>query len=160
PAPYTDPTPLFRHGGALPQGCGQLIDFSASINPLGPPESVVRTLRNELPHIAHYPDPDCRKLTERLAALHSVEPSQIVVGNGSNELIYAIARAVGPKRVAIVEPTYTEYLRASLLVGAKVDHWLASGGFQPFDPGQAKLVWVCHPNNPTGNMWASGWQLA
>lgn len=156
PAPYTDPTPLFRHGGAT--RTAPLLDFSASINPLGPPASVLRVLRNELPSIAHYPDPECRELTERLATLHGVEPSQIVVGNGSNELIYAIARAFQPKRVAIAEPTYTEYLRASLAVGAKVDHWLAEGddlGFSTFDPEAADLVWLCNPNNPTGGMWTS-----
>src|SRR5271166_3810494 len=101
PAPYTDPTPLFRHGGAPRQEHGRLLDFSASINPLGPPESVLRALRDELPNIAHYPDPECHELTERLAAVHGVEASQVVVGNGSNELIYAIARAFRPKRVAI-----------------------------------------------------------
>lgn len=158
PAPYTDPTPLFRHGGALRTTVGPLLDFSANINPLGPPASVLRVLRNELPSIARYPDPDCRELTERLATLHGVESEQIVVGNGSNELIYAIARAFQPKRVAIAEPTYTEYLRASLSVGAKVDHWLAEGNdfkFTTFDPEKADLVWLCNPNNPTGGMWTS-----
>jgi histidinol-phosphate/aromatic aminotransferase/cobyric acid decarboxylase-like protein len=158
-APYTDPSPLFRHGGAPQRDRGQLLDFSASINPLGPPESVLRALRDELPNIAHYPDPECQELTERLAVLHGVAPSQVVVGNGSNELIYAIARAFRPKHVAIAEPTYTEYLRASLLVGAKVDHWLAEGNhfkFTTFDPEGADIVWLANPNNPTGGMWAGG----
>jgi len=156
-APYTDPSPLFRHGGAPQRDRGQLLDFSASINPLGPPESVLRTLRDELPNIAHYPDPESQELTERLAVLHGVAPSQVVVGNGSNELIYAIARAFRPKRVAIAEPTYTEYLRASLAVGAEVDHWLAEGDrfiFEPFDPGDASVVWLCDPNSPTGSIWS------
>jgi threonine-phosphate decarboxylase len=157
PPPYTDPTPLFRHGGIAPADRAKLLDFSASINPLGPPGSVLQAIRAALPGIAHYPDPDCRELTEKLAAAHGVEPSQIVVGNGSNELIYAIARAFQPKRVAIAEPTYTEYLRASLLVGAQVDHWLAEGenfSLTPFDPEGADLVWLCNPNNPTGELWA------
>jgi len=156
PPPYTDPTPLFRHGGIAPADRAKLLDFSASINPLGPPGSVLQAIRASLPGIAHYPDPDCRELTEKLAALHGVEPSQIVVGNGSNELIYAIARAFQPRRVAIAEPTYTEYLRASLLVGARVDHWLAEGedfDLEPFDPQGADLVWFCNPNNPTGGLW-------
>ncbi|MBY0527599.1 MAG: pyridoxal phosphate-dependent class II aminotransferase [Gemmataceae bacterium] len=154
PAPYTDPTPLFRHGGAPRTG---MLDFSASINPLGPPESVLRVLRRELPSITHYPDPECRALTERLAKEHQVEPNQIVVGNGSNELIYAIARAFRPKRVAIAEPTYTEYLRASLLVGATVDHWVAEDDdfqLQAFPPDGADVVWLCEPNSPTGGLWA------
>jgi threonine-phosphate decarboxylase len=156
PPPYTDPAPLFRHGGIAPADRAKLLDFSASINPLGPPGSVLQAIRAALPGIAHYPDPDCRELTEKLAAYHGVEPSQIVVGNGSNELIYAIARACRPQRVAIAEPTYTEYLRASLLVGAQVDHWLAEGDdfdLESFDPEGADLVWLCNPNNPTGGEW-------
>jgi threonine-phosphate decarboxylase len=163
PRPYTDPSYLFRHGGVAPADRPRLLDFSASINPLGPPASVLRALRQELPSIAHYPDPECRELTNRLAALHGVAPEQIVVGNGSNELIYAIARAFRPKRVAIAEPTYTEYLRASLSVGAAVDHWLAEGRqfkFKPFDAKGADLVWLANPNNPTGGRWAGTSHMA
>jgi threonine-phosphate decarboxylase len=163
PCPYSDPTPLFRHGGApVPDGW-PVLDFSVNVNPLGPPKSVLQALRRALPEIARYPDPECRALTERLAAEHGVSPDQIVVGNGSNELIHAIARAFRPKRVAIAEPTYTEYLRASLLVGAEVDHWLAEEGeFRPapFDPEGADLVWLCNPNNPTGQIWLQACVMA
>lgn len=156
--PYIDPAPLFRHGGASLVGRREVLDFSVNINPLGPPASVLAVLRRELPAIACYPDPSCRALTERIAAEHSVTPDAVVIGNGSNELIYAIARAFRPRRVAVAEPTYTEYLRASLLVGAEVNHWLAEGDhfdFQPFDPEGADLVWLCNPNNPTGGLWPS-----
>jgi threonine-phosphate decarboxylase len=161
--PYTDPSYLFRHGGVAASQRGKVLDFSASINPLGPPKSVLAGLREELPAIAHYPDPDCRALRQRLAEHHHVDADQFVVGNGSNELIYAIARALKPRRVAIAEPTYTEYLRASLLVGAEVDHWLAEGDdfkLKPFDPEGADIVWLCNPNNPTGAMWAGPDYLA
>jgi threonine-phosphate decarboxylase len=160
PRPYTDPSYLFRHGGTARPG---MLDFSVNVNPLGPPQSVLAAIREALPDIARYPDPDCRELTQKLAAHHGVDPDQIVVGNGSNELIYAIARAFRPKRVAIAEPTYTEYLRASLSVGAEVDHWLAEGNdfkFKPFEPGKATLVWLCNPNNPTGSLWAGADYLA
>src|SRR6516225_11995823 len=103
--PYTDPSYLFRHGGVAASQRGKGLDFSASINPLGPPKSVLAALREELPAIAHYPDPDCRALRQKLAVHHHVDADQVVVGNGSNELIYAIARALKPGRVAIAEPT-------------------------------------------------------
>src|SRR5262245_54507173 len=161
--PYSDPSSLFRPGGVSPSERGRLLDFSANVNPLGPPASVLRVLREELPAIAHYPDPECRALRQKLAEHHGVDPEQIVVGNGSNELIYAIARALKPRRVAIAEPTYTEYLRASLSVGAKADHWLAEGNhfkLKPFDPEGADIVWICNPNNPTGTYWAGADHLA
>jgi threonine-phosphate decarboxylase len=139
-----------------------VLDCSVSLNPLGPPLSVLAALRRATlgppggrPAIANYPDPDCRALVARLAQGHAVDPTQVVVGNGANDLLYAIARALRPRRAAIVEPTYTEYLRASLRAGAAVDHWLVDDNFhpKPFDPEGADLVWVGNPNNPTGALW-------
>jgi threonine-phosphate decarboxylase len=131
-------------------------DFSINVNPLGPPDEVLRILRAELPGIARYPDSDCTVLAARLAAYHEIAPGQIVIGNGSTELIYAVARACRPRKVATAEPTFTEYLRASLHVGADVEHWLAEPppyDLEPFDPGKAELIWLCNPNNPTGRLW-------
>src|SRR5262249_49752338 len=55
-----------------------------------------------------------------------------------------------------VEPTYTEYLRASRLVGARTDHWIPKDDLcdlRPFNPAGAEVVWICNPNNPTGQLW-------
>jgi threonine-phosphate decarboxylase len=154
--PWDDLSPLFRHGDrALPRSAGWL-DFSVTVNPLGPPASVLRALRTGLEAVGRYPDPDCRILTDRLAALHGRRPDEVAVGNGANDLIYAVTRAARPRRVAIAEPTYTEYLRAARLNGAEVSHWLSEGAdFEPaaFDPEGADLVWLCNPNNPTGRLW-------
>jgi len=161
PRPYADPTPLFRHGDAAAAGLPRARDFSVTVNPLGPPRSVLHGLRRALPNdIARYPDPECRSLREHLAEHHHVLPMQVVVGNGASELIALLAQALRPRRVAIAEPTYTEYLRASLLAGAEVTHWLADEADlfapAPFDPGGADVVWLCNPNNPTGHLWLSG----
>ncbi|HJT79233.1 MAG TPA: threonine-phosphate decarboxylase CobD, partial [Gemmataceae bacterium] len=137
---------------------GPVLDFSAGLNPLGPPPGVWRALRDRTA-VTRYPDPDCRALTERLAALHRLEPAQVVVGNGASEIIHALPRAFPAARVAIAEPTYTEYLRASWLAGAAVTHWLpADESFRPapFPVDGAGLVWLCNPNNPTGQLWPPG----
>jgi threonine-phosphate decarboxylase len=155
----TEPEPLFRHGGARDRSPQPLLDFSANLNPLGPPPSVLEAVCRGLPTLATYPDPECRQLSERLAELHRVGRDQVVVGNGSNDLIHAIPRAFRPPQAAIVEPTYTEYLRASLRAGAAVSHWLAEGKHfrpAPFDPEEADLVWLGNPNNPTGQLWPPG----
>ncbi len=147
---------LSRHGGYREPGAERIVDCSVSLNPLGPPGSVLQALRRELPEVEHYPDPCCRLLIERLASLHEIESSNILIGNGSNELIHLIVRALRPTRVAIVEPTYTEYVRASRLTGAAIDHWLPEDGQftpLPFDSEDAELVWLCNPNNPTGRLW-------
>ncbi|HYT88446.1 MAG TPA: threonine-phosphate decarboxylase [Gemmataceae bacterium] len=161
PCPHNDLARLFRHGDRA--AAPGLLDFSVTVNPLGPPASVLRALQSGLATVGRYPDPDCRLLTERLAAYHGCLPSEVIVGNGANDLIYAITRAVRPRQVAIAEPTYTEYLRAALQVGATVSHWLAEGDdFQPapFDPEAAELLWLCNPNNPTGRLWPSPVELS
>ena len=155
---------LYCHGDVAGRLHGGSLDFSVSINPLGPPASVLLALREATASlVGRYPDPASRRLVEHLARRHDVEPDQIVVGNGSNELIYAAVRAFRPERVAIAEPTYTEYLRASLLINAAVDHWLADEpnfGLEPFDPQGADVVWLANPNNPTGRLWAPGTLLS
>ncbi len=157
--PTRDVNPLGAglHGGKPYQIGGRpLLDFSTNINPLGPPESVLKALRRHLPAVAHYPDPRCTELRKRLASHHGVYPDHIVVGNGTNQLIHEIVRKVCARRAIIVEPTYSEYMRACLIYRVKREHWLAEGphfDLEPFDPGRADLVWLCNPNNPTGRLW-------
>jgi histidinol-phosphate/aromatic aminotransferase/cobyric acid decarboxylase-like protein len=160
--PAYDLARLFRHGDRAASQPGIRLDFSVNLNPLGIDRSLWRLLALEATTnrtYTEYPDPDCRGLTERLALRHDVPAEAVVVGNGANDLIYATARALRPRRVAIAEPTYTEYLRASLLAGASASHWLAEGDdfrLAPFDPEGADLVWLGNPNNPTGRLLPPG----
>jgi threonine-phosphate decarboxylase len=157
---------LCRHGDRAAAEVNRELDFAVSVNPLGPPPSVLSSLRGALVgmppplrSLANYPDPDSMVLAERLARRHGISAQQVVIGNGANDLIYAAARALRPRRVAIAEPTYTEYLRSSLLVGALVTHWFPQDEDflpRPFDPEDADLVWLCNPNNPTGRLWPAG----
>ena len=75
----------------------RIMDFSASINPLGPPVAVLRAIRSALKQIAHYPDPDCWQLRQELAQQCGVDPDMILVGNGSTELIHLLPRALAIK---------------------------------------------------------------
>ena len=75
---------IFGHGGNLGElagkaGCPpeQLIDFSANINPLGPPEYLRRVISRNISGLSHYPDPQCRDLTASLATVLEVEQSGI-----------------------------------------------------------------------------------
>jgi threonine-phosphate decarboxylase len=151
-----DPTPLFRHGSEAARQRQPVLDFSVNLNPLGPPPSVLEALRRELDGIGRYPDPQCRALKEQLATQHDLTPDHVVVGNGSNDLIAAITRVFPIRQVVIVEPTYTEYLRAALAGEQQPEHWLAEGEHfqpEPFPLELGRLVWLCNPNNPTGQLW-------
>src|SRR5687767_2363238 len=107
-----DLSALCQHGGGpLPVG---VIDFSVNLNPLGPPAWLPRSLTDHAHRLAAYPDAANRELIAALEHTHGLDGDHFLAGNGSNELIYLLAQAVRPKRVAIAGPTYSEYLRASV----------------------------------------------
>jgi threonine-phosphate decarboxylase len=107
------------HGGnihEIAQELGQrpekIIDFSASINPLGISKRAERKLRESFAAIHHYPDSRCEALRETLAQFHGLEKDQILPGAGSTEFIYAIPRVLQITRVLIVRPAFSEYENA------------------------------------------------
>jgi threonine-phosphate decarboxylase len=142
----------------------QIIDFSASINPLGPPAAVFRAIRAAVKQIVHYPDPDCRRLRQELAQQCGMDPDMILVGNGSTELIHLLPRALGIKSALIIGPTFEEYARALIDAGSLVEYVHAKRE-QRFRPplqdvlerlsakrSKFNAVFLCNPNNPTGQV--------
>src|SRR6266850_3421218 len=142
----------------------RIMDFSASINPLGPPASVLRTIRSALKQIVHYPDPDCWQLRQELSQQCGVNSDMILVGNGSTELIHLLPRVLGIKSALIIGPTFEEYAQALMATGSLVQyvHARREERFRPpvndvlrelsakrtrFD-----AVFLCNPNNPTGQV--------
>ena len=136
------------------------LDFSASINPLGAPHGVTQAMTGV--DLAAYPDTECTALREALAAKLGVSTSQILVGNGSTELIHLTARAYldARDRAIIFAPTFGEFQAACAMQGADALEITAreSTGFA-WDVADAarviaerspSLVFLCNPNNPTG----------
>jgi threonine-phosphate decarboxylase len=143
----------------------EILDFSASINPLGPSPRVWRAITASRHLLSHYPDPDCWDLRQALARFRRIDPEQIVVGNGSTELIDALPRALGIHRLLVVQPTFSEYAaamgraggEATALYADRSDHYAipidrlcrvmetGRNDGRPIDG-----VVLCHPNSPTG----------
>lgn len=155
----------FGHGGNVGElagkaGCSpeRLIDFSANINPLGPPEYLRRVISRSISGVVHYPDPHCRELTACLAMSLDVGPQQIIIGNGSTEIIYALPRALQCKRAVVPTPSYLDYARAARLAGLETltVPLLEEDGFRISFSKLAEhlhagdLVYLGRPNNPTG----------
>jgi histidinol-phosphate aminotransferase/5,6-dimethylbenzimidazole synthase len=149
---------LERHGLSL----GQAVDFSSNILPHGPSPKVKDAVgRCEL---AAYPDRDCDELRSAIAGRLGIGAARILVGNGSSELIHLVARAliVPKENVLIIGPTFSEYERASQLASAQVIHYRSNESDQfAVDHQQiteqllinrVQLVWLCNPNNPTGQI--------
>lgn len=134
-----------------------ILDFSANINPLGLPRQVKRTLYKNFERILHYPDCNAPELVQKIAGYLRINAQNILLGNGSAELIYLIVNAFKPKTVLIPVPTFSEYERAAKSVRAKVrflrleeKNNFRLNSSRP-NPDKADMFFLCHPNNPTGN---------
>jgi histidinol-phosphate aminotransferase len=109
-----------------------------------------------------YPEPQPRALVERMAQLYGVPSSQLLVGRGSDEAIDLLVRAfcrAGQDNVVITPPTFGFYKVAAKIQGAGVlEVPLLRDGFaldtdKVIATGKlAKIVFLCSPNNPTGNL--------
>lgn len=154
------------HGGNLAAVCDlygwrpeEILDFSASINPFGPPKKVWSAFRESFRQITTYPDPECRRLRRRIGALLSVPTDRILIGNGSTELIFLIPRALSPRVIFIFSPTYQDYEAAAQAARCRMQfaHLPPSPTVDHFNSAlshvQSKidLVFLCNPNNPTGS---------
>jgi adenosylcobyric acid synthase len=159
----TCPVPVVRHGGlreVISPGESELIDASASINPLGPPAWLRQEVSRWLSAVCHYPDPDCRELVAAIAAANACSVDQVVVGNGSSELLAWLPHTAKQDRWVVPVPSYGEYRRAPALAGKRlieVSLAPAPDFGVPWDRLTAALsepsvVVLGHPNNPTGKL--------
>lgn len=132
-----------------------VIDFSASINPLGLPVKVKNILNASLNSLCHYPDPDAHDLKSKISEHLGLKTENILMGNGSVELIYLIFNTFRPCSTTLPIPSFTEYERAAKSVKSKIDfiQLKESNGFN-LDPGSicaSDMIFICNPNNPTAN---------
>ena len=163
-APVPHGGPDYAELAALGIRPENLLDFSVNSNPLGPSPRALRAL--ELVDVARYPDTEALRLRAGLAAEHDADPAEVLVGNGSVELIWLLADAyLGPgDRALVVGPTFGEYAAATRRRGAEVVEVLggAADGYRPplaevltrIAATRPRLVFVCNPNNPTGHLRA------
>ncbi len=155
----------FGHGGhirdlALRSGkdAKDILDFSANINPLGPPEWLRAVVSCALEVVGHYPDPEAHALRSAAAARYECRPEEVMTGNGSTELMFLIPRVLGKQRAIVPVPSYIDYVRAAELAGMEIVTvpLTEETGFAPDYHALAALltgdeiVFLGHPNNPTG----------
>ena len=159
----------FDHGGnifSVAQQCGvqpsEIADFSDSINPLGLSPRVKTAIIDALDSLIHYPDNSHCELNHALADYHGLSPANLVIANGSTELIYQIPVLLQGRKALIISPSFSEYLQALTQCGWESDHFLLS----PADNFQLDLksleqtlckgydaLYLCNPANPGGTLY-------
>lgn len=130
-------------------------------NAYGPSQSVLDVLRDAPSVSNRYPRIEYDSLRAKIAALHRVQPAQIVLGCGSSELLRAAAAEfLAPgKRLVQALPTYPALGRFARSVGAEVTEVAVTRNYEHDLDGMlsrasdsAGLVYICNPNNPTGTL--------
>jgi threonine-phosphate decarboxylase len=144
---------------------GELLDFSQNINPLGAPKDALEAARRALyEDSSRYPDLEYTGLREALAAYLGVGAEMVVPTNGGAEALFLAARAAGTGGKALVlEPTFSEYAAAAAASGKKPVRRVArrEEDFEwdstPLrDLEGVSVVFLCNPNNPTGDLLDRG----
>ena len=140
----------------------KIIDFSASINPLGvSPKTQKKIVKEGLAAILHYPDPRCSRLGKTLAEVHRLPEACLLVGAGSTEFIHSLPRRLNMGRVLLVTPAIREYETALESAGGERQiHYFETreeDGFELDVEGLLlaltqgyEALYLCNPNNPTG----------
>ncbi|MDY6863861.1 MAG: threonine-phosphate decarboxylase CobD [Thermodesulfobacteriota bacterium] len=155
------------HGGNLVKASlkykiekDKIVDFSANINPLGLSPRAREVLLNSIDLAIYYPDPDCNSLVSEIAAYLGIDRENIMVGNGSCDLIHLVSRTCHPQKALILLPSFSEYEYAVKISGGKCRFLtlLQDNSFL-WKPetilkhlNGVNMVFICNPNNPTGSI--------
>jgi len=147
---------IARHLGIPPES---ILDFSASINPLGFSPRFKKNVSSLDETILNYPDLEAHAFINALAAYHKLPRENFAAGNGSTEFIYLLPEIIRPKSVLIVAPTFTEYEHSYQRAKGLVFYCntLEKDGFSlqtnnvldALKRGYG-MVYLCNPGSPSG----------
>lgn len=138
----------------------KIIRLNGNENPYGPSPTVASAL-SDFANFNHYPDPEQRQLRQALSGYVGIDPERIIAGNGSDELIDMLFRMfIGPgDNIINLTPTFGMYSLGAEICGGQAISVPRDENFE-IDLESVKLaindrtkvIVVCSPNNPTGNM--------
>ncbi|MBD2345208.1 threonine-phosphate decarboxylase CobD [Anabaena subtropica] len=165
------------HGGNLAwaaalAGCyaDAIVDFSASISPLGPPQSAIAAIQSQISNLRHYPDPDYGELRLALGHFHQLPLEWILPGNGSAELLTLAGRELAELAATIlITPAFGDYYRTLRAYHAKVLEFPLLSAEERVLRNECKLQQILktqhsplitnyalllnNPHNPTGKLF-------
>ncbi len=138
-----------------------ITSFSANVNPLGISFLLKETLSSKIDAITSYPDREYTSLRKCIGNYVNIDYNNIIVGNGSTELISLFIQIRNPKKALMVGPTYSEYEREVSLGGGRT-HYYRLKEEENFELDiedlnkslnqDVDLLVICNPNNPTSSV--------
>jgi len=144
-------------------GISKIEKLASNENPYGCAPSVRDFLANVQHRYEIYPETGTPSLRTELARLIGVEESAIILGNGSDDLITIISRALLSPRTSTImpTPTFPQYAHNARIEGAEVREIPLEDGVYDLDrflgavDETTAVIWICTPNNPTGGLLPS-----
>ena len=151
----------------LPAGASSLVRLSSNENPYGPSPAALKAMTDGFSLAWRYPDEHADLLVDELARINAVPAEQILLGDGSGEILKLAAAAFtnSDKKIVIANPTFEAIGRHASVARAEVvkidltpsyshdlPKMLAAANGAPASGGGAGLVYICNPNNPTASI--------
>ena len=138
----------------------EVIKVASNENPLGPSPLAVEAMKTSIGQSHLYPDGNAFYLKNKLAAKLGVEPANLILGNGSNEIIEFVSHVLlgSSDEIVVSQYCFAIYPLVAMIMGAKVNtvpavehgHDLPAM-LEAITPA-TRIVWVANPNNPTGTL--------
>jgi threonine-phosphate decarboxylase len=142
----------------------EVLEFSGPINFLGPSPKAVEAVKQYAKLIKFYPDPNPLEFKKEIAKYigHGVEEENIILGNGSIELIYAITEILPRGFKALIPvPSFSEYEKAALRVGGEAmflqlpeNFALENEKIKKAITPETKILCICNPHSPSGTLYS------
>ncbi len=154
--PYEPGKPLDEVEREL--GIRRSVKMASNENPLGPSPKALAAVRKAAAKVNFYPEGGCFYLHEKLAKKLSIRPNELVIGNGSNEMIELLFRVLLRQgdNIVISQQAFLMYKIAALGMGVEVREAKSIGYGHDLNAmaklinRRTKLLFIANPNNPTG----------
>ncbi len=142
------------------------IKLHANENPYPPSPELIKIILTRLEELElnRYPDPDCKTLKEAISNRIGVPTNQLIIGNGSDELIQGLMQVFCNEgdTIAFPDPTFAMYAITAKGMGLNVhtfplnENWdfEAAPLIEQLNTNHARIVFISYPNNPTGNCFS------
>ena len=143
---------------AVPPMKPTLVRLNANENPYGPSPAAISAMRDAFGMSSRYPDDEADALVADIAKLHGVSAEEVILGDGSSEILKLAAAAYlgGPRKLAMADPTFEAigfYARAAGAETVKVPLDSAyAHDLSKMAAANAGLIYICNPNNPTASI--------